>query len=161
QGARPASLGIEITGRLAPGLEAKDIVLAIIRKIGTGGATGHAMEYYGSAIKAPSMEGRVTVCNMSIEAVARAGVSGPDDVTIEYIAQGKRPFAPCGALFDAAVADWRTLVTDANDEFDRRIALDASSLAPQVTWGTNPAMTVDVTGVVPDPEHVPFAARED
>jgi 3-isopropylmalate/(R)-2-methylmalate dehydratase large subunit len=161
QGLRPASFGIEITGRLAAGLEAKDIVLAIIRKIGTGGATGHAIEYFGSAIKALSMEGRMTICNMSIEAGARAGLIAPDDVTIAYIAEGKRPFAPRGAAFDAAVADWRTLITDDDDAFDRRITLDAASLVPQVTWGTNPSMTVDVTGVVPDPENVPFAAPED
>ena len=115
QGLRPASFGIEVTGRLAPGLEAKDIVLAIIRKIGTGGATGHAIEYYGSAIKALSMEGRMTICNMSIEAGARAGLIAPDDVTIEYIAAGNRPFAPRGAAFEAAVADWRTLITDDDD----------------------------------------------
>jgi 3-isopropylmalate/(R)-2-methylmalate dehydratase large subunit len=161
QGLRPASFGIEVSGRLAPGLEAKDIVLAIIRKIGTGGATGHAIEYYGSAIKDLSMEGRMTICNMSIEAGARAGLIAPDDVTIEYIAAGNRPFAPRGAAFDAAVADWRTLVTDDDDAFDRRVAVDAASLVPQVTWGTNPAMTVDVTGVVPEPENVPFAAPED
>src|SRR6476660_7506773 len=147
QGLRPASFGIEVTGRLAPGLEAKDIVLAIIRKIGTGGATGHAIEYYGSAIKALSMEGRMTICNMSIEAGARAGLIAPDDVTIAYIAEGERPFAPRGAALDAAVADWRTLITDDEGAFDRRITLDAGSLVPQVTWGTNPAMTVDVTGV--------------
>ena len=98
QGLRPASFGIEVTGRLAPGLEPKDIMLAIIRKIGTGGATGHAIEYYGSAIKALSMEGRMTICNMSIEAGARAGLIAPDDVTIDYIAQGERPFAPRGAM---------------------------------------------------------------
>jgi 3-isopropylmalate/(R)-2-methylmalate dehydratase large subunit len=161
QGLRPASFGIQVSGQLAPGLEAKDIVLAIIRKIGTGGATGHAIEYYGSAIKDLSMEGRMTICNMSIEAGARAGLIAPDDVTIEYIAAGNRPFAPRGAAFDAAVADWRTLVTDDDDAFDRRVAVDAASLVPQVTWGTNPAMTVDVTGVVPEPENVPFAAPED
>jgi 3-isopropylmalate/(R)-2-methylmalate dehydratase large subunit len=161
QGLRPASFGIQVSGQLAPGLEAKDIVLAIIRKIGTGGATGHAIEYYGSAIKGLSMEGRMTICNMSIEAGARAGLIAPDDVTIEYIAQGERPFAPRGAAFDVAVADWRTLVTDDDDAFDRRVTIDAGSLVPQVTWGTNPAMTVDVTGVVPHPENVPFAAPED
>ena len=112
QGLRPASLGIEVTGRLAPGLEPKDIILAIIRKIGTGGATGHVIEYYGPAIAALSMEGRMTICNMSIEAGARAGLIAPDDVTIEYITSGERPFAPRGAALDAAIADWKTLRTD-------------------------------------------------
>ena len=144
-----------------PGLEPKDIILAIIRKIGTGGATGHAIEYYGPAIKALSMEGRMTICNMSIEAGARAGLIAPDDVTIDYITRGERPFAPRGAALEAAIADWQTLRTDDDDAFDRRVTLDAGALVPQVTWGTNPAMTVDVTGVVPDPEDVPFAAPED
>jgi len=161
QGLRPASFGIEVTGRLAPGLEPKDIVLAIIRKIGTGGATGHAIEYYGTGISGLSMEGRMTICNMSIEAGARAGLIAPDDVTVEYIAKGERPFAPRGATFDAAVADWKTLRTEDEDSFDRRVTLDASTLVPQVTWGTNPAMTVDVTGVVPEPENVPFAELDD
>ena len=161
QGLRPASFGIEVTGSLAPGLEPKDIILAIIRKIGTGGATGHAIEYYGPAIKALSMEGRMTICNMSIEAGARAGLIAPDDVTIAYITQGERPFAPRGAVLDAAIADWRTLCTEEEDAFDRRISIDARALVPQVTWGTNPGMTVDVTGVVPDPANVPFASSED
>jgi len=103
----------------------------------------------------------MTICNMSIEAGARAGLIAPDDVTFEYIARGERPFAPRGAVLDAALADWRTLRTDVDDAFDRRVTLDAASLVPQVTWGTNPAMTVDVTGVVPDPENVPFAAAGD
>ena len=161
QGLRPQSLGIEVTGRLSPGLEPKDIILAIIRKIGTGGATGHVIEYYGPAITALSMEGRMTICNMSIEAGARAGLIAPDDVTIEYITQGERPFAPRGATLDAAIADWKTLRTDDPAAFDRHITIDAGSLVPQVTWGTNPAMTVDVTGVVPSPEDVPFASADD
>ena len=151
QGLRPHSLGVEVTGRLSPGLEPKDIILAIIRKIGTGGATGHVIEYYGPAIAALSMEGRMTICNMSIEAGARAGLIAPDDVTIEYITQGERPFAPRGATLDAAIADWKTLRTDDPSAFDRHITIDAGSLVPQVTWGTKPAMTVDVTGVVPSP----------
>ncbi len=161
QGLRPASFGIEVTGSLGPGLEPKDIILAIIRKIGTGGATGHAIEYYGPAIRAMSMEGRMTICNMSIEAGARAGLIAPDDVTIAYITKGGRPFAPRGAELDAAIADWKTLCTDDEDAFDRRVSIDASALVPQVTWGTNPGMTVDVTGVVPEPENVPFASAED
>ena len=161
QGARPKSLGVEVTGRLAPGLEPKDIILAIIRAIGTGGATGHVLEYYGPAISSLTMEGRMTVCNMSIEAGARAGLIGPDDTTFAYLARGDRPFAPKGAAFDAAVADWKSLRTDDPSAFDRRVTIDASSLVPQVTWGTNPAMTVDVTGRVPEPGEVPFASRDD
>jgi 3-isopropylmalate/(R)-2-methylmalate dehydratase large subunit len=161
QGVRPRSLGIEVTGRLGPGLEPKDVILAIIRKIGTGGATGHAIEYHGPAIAALSMEGRMTICNMSIEAGARAGLIAPDDTTIHYITGAERPFAPRGAALEAAIADWKTLRTLDPGDFDRRITIDAGALVPQVTWGTNPAMTVDVTGVVPRPEDVPFASPED
>jgi 3-isopropylmalate/(R)-2-methylmalate dehydratase large subunit len=161
QGLRPASFGIEVTGRLEPGLEPKDIILAIVRKIGTGGATGHAIEYYGPAINSLSMEGRMTICNMSIEAGARAGLIAPDDVTISYITEGERPFAPRGAALEAAIADWKTLSTDTDEAFDRRVSIDAKALVPQVTWGTNPGMTVDVTGMVPEPEDVPFASAED
>ncbi len=161
QGKRPPSFGIEVQGRLAPGLEPKDIILAIIRKIGTGGATGTVVEYYGPAIEALSMEGRLTVCNMSIEAGARAGMIAPDDTTINYIINGNRPFAPRAAALDAALADWKTLQTDDPTAFDRHVSIDASTIAPQVTWGTNPAMTVDVTGTVPEPDQVPFASAAD
>jgi 3-isopropylmalate/(R)-2-methylmalate dehydratase large subunit len=160
QGVRPNSLGIEVTGRLPEGLEPKDIILAIIRKIGTGGATGHVIEYYGPAITALSMEGRMTVCNMSIEAGARAGLIAPDDRTIEYITRADRPFAPRGAVLEAAIADWKTLRTDDPGCFNRHVSIDAGTLVPQVTWGTNPAMTVDVTSVVPTPDEVPFASPE-
>jgi 3-isopropylmalate/(R)-2-methylmalate dehydratase large subunit len=161
QGPRPKSYGIEVTGRLAPGLEPKDIILAIIRAIGTGGGTGTVFEYYGPAIEALSMEGRMTICNMSIEAGARAGMIGPDDTTFAFISREDRPFAPKGAAFDAAVEDWRSLRTDDPSAFDKHLTIDASSLVPQVTWGTNPGMTVDVTGVIPDPSDVPFASRDD
>src|SRR5437763_14575028 len=140
QGRRPRALGVEVTGRLAPGLEPKDIILAVLREIGTGGATGHVIEYHGPAITALSMEGRMTICNMSIEAGARAGLIAPDDVTIQYITRGDRPFAPRGAALDAAIRDWKTLRTDDASTFDRHVAIDAGELAPQVTWGTNPAM---------------------
>jgi 3-isopropylmalate/(R)-2-methylmalate dehydratase large subunit len=150
-----------VTGRLAPGLEPKDIILAIIRAIGTGGGTGTVFEYYGPAIEALSMEGRMTICNMSIEAGARAGMIGPDDTTFAFISREDRPFAPKGAAFDAAVEDWRSLRTDDPSAFDKHLTIDASSLVPQVTWGTNPGMTVDVTGVIPDPSDVPFASRDD
>ena len=161
QGKRPTSFGIEVRGRLAPGLEPKDIILAIIRLIGTGGATGTVVEYYGPSIEALSMEGRLTVCNMSIEAGARAGLIAPDDTTIQYIASGNRPFAPKGAALEAAIADWKTLKTDDPSAFDRHVVLEADKIAPQVTWGTNPAMTVDVTGRVPEPDKVPFSSAED
>jgi 3-isopropylmalate/(R)-2-methylmalate dehydratase large subunit len=161
QGRRPNSLGVEVTGKLPAGLEPKDIILAIIRAIGTGGATGHVIEYYGPGITSLSMEGRLTICNMSIEAGARAGMIAPDETTLDYISKGDRPFSPKGQALDAALADWKTLVTDDPGAFDRHITLDASKLVPQVTWGTNPAMTVDVTGHVPDPSEVPFSSRED
>jgi 3-isopropylmalate/(R)-2-methylmalate dehydratase large subunit len=161
QGLRPKAFGVEVTGQLPPGLEPKDIILAVIRAIGTGGATGSVLEYHGPAISALSMEGRMTICNMSIEAGARAGLIGPDDVTIEYITSGNRPFAPKGKALDAAVSDWKTLRTDDSSAFDRHVTIDAASLVPQVTWGTNPAMTVDVTGRVPEPSEVPFASPED
>lgn len=161
QGRRPATLGIEVTGRLGPGLEPKDIILAIIRKIGTGGATGHVIEYFGEAIAGLGMEGRMTICNMSIEAGGRAGLIAPDDTTFEYVSSGDRPFAPRGAALDAAIGDWRGLRTEDRGAFDKLVTLDASDLAPQVTWGTNPGMTVDVTGAVPEPDAVPFASRAD
>jgi 3-isopropylmalate/(R)-2-methylmalate dehydratase large subunit len=161
QGARPKAIGIEVTGALPPGLEPKDIILAVIRAIGTGGGTGSVLEYYGPAISALSMEGRLTVCNMSIEAGARAGMIAPDDTTFDYLARGDRPFAPKGRAFDDAVADWRALRTDDPSAFDRRVTIDASALVPQVTWGTTPAMTIDVTGRIPDPDTLPPAARDD
>ncbi len=161
QGPKPRSLGIEVTGQLPPGLEPKDIILAVIRAIGTGGGTGAVLEYYGSAIQALSMEGRMTICNMSIEAGARAGLIAPDDTTFEYIARGNRPFAPRGAALETAIADWKTLRTDDPSAFDDHVRIDASSLVPQVTWGTNPAMTVDVTGHVPTLEEIPPALRDD
>jgi 3-isopropylmalate/(R)-2-methylmalate dehydratase large subunit len=154
QGPRPYSLGIEVRGQLPPGVEPKDIILAIIRAIGTGGATGSVIEYYGPAIRGLSMEGRMTICNMSIEAGARAGLIAPDGTTYEYLSRGDRPFVPKGEAFEAALVDWESLRTDDPSAYDRHVAIDASTLVPQVTWGTNPAMTVDVTGVVPDPDRI-------
>ena len=161
QGSKPKAFGVEVTGVLPPGLEPKDIILAVIRALGTGGGTGTVMEYYGPAIRALTMEGRMTICNMSIEGGARAGLIAPDDTTFQYLAKGNRPFAPKGKAFDDAVADWKTLKTDDPSAFDRHVTIDASKLVPQVTWGTNPAMTIHITGCIPEPDHVPFASKED
>ena len=144
------SMQIRADGRLPAGVTAKDLVLAVIGRIGTAGGTGFAIEFGGSAFRALSMEGRMTVCNMAIEAGARAGMIAVDDVTIDYL-RG-RPFAPAAAHWDRAVALWRTLTSDDGATFDAVVALDASQLAPQVTWGTSPEMVVSVEGRVPDPE---------
>ena len=140
---------IRIDGTLPYGVTAKDIILAIIGHIGIDGGNGAVVEYTGSVIRALSIEERMTVCNMSIEAGARAGMIAPDDTTYEYIA-GKR-FAPKGKDFDTAVENWKQLPTDEGATYDRTLHLDAAEIAPQVTWGTNPGMVTDVTGRVPDP----------
>ena len=141
------SMRIVIDGALQPGVFAKDLMLAVIRTIGTAGGTGYTLEFAGSAIRALSMEGRMTMCNMSIEAGARAGLVAVDETTLAYL-RG-RPSAPQGALWDAAEAYWRTLVSDDDAVFDAEVVLDAASIAPQVSWGTSPEMVVDVGGVVP------------
>jgi 3-isopropylmalate/(R)-2-methylmalate dehydratase large subunit len=153
------SMLIRADGRLPRGVTAKDLVLAIIGRIGTAGGTGHAIEFAGDAVRALSMEGRMTVCNMAIEAGARAGMIAVDDTTIEYL-RG-RPFAPTGPDWDRAVAYWRTLRTDDGAAFDRSVVLDASALAPQVTWGTSPEMVVSVDGRVPDPDREKDGGRRD
>jgi 3-isopropylmalate/(R)-2-methylmalate dehydratase large subunit len=142
-------MSITVDGELAPGVTAKDIILAIIGKIGTGGGIGHVIEYRGSAIRSLSMEGRMTVCNMSIEAGAKAGLIAPDETTFAYL-KG-REFTPQGAAWDAAVADWKTLSTDEGATWDKEVFIDASTIAPHVTWGTNPAQVVDINGTVPAP----------
>ena len=144
------NFAINVSGSLAPGVTAKDLVLAIIGRLGTAGATGHTIEYRGTAIRELSMEARMTLCNMAIEAGARAGLVAVDDTTIEYIAG--RPFAPKGEQWDQAVAYWRTLVSDDGAEFDQTLEIDASQIAPQVTWGTSPEMVTGVDQQVPDPE---------
>ena len=144
------SMLIRADGRLPAGVTAKDLVLAVIGRIGTAGGTGHAIEFAGSAIRALSMEGRMTVCNMAIEAGARSGMVGVDDTTIGYL-RG-RPFAPSAAHWDRAVAHWRTLVSDDGAKYDTVLAIDAAQLAPQVTWGTSPEMVVSIEGRVPDPD---------
>jgi len=143
------SMRISVNGKLGKGVTAKDIVLAIIGEIGTAGGTGYVIEYAGDAIRALSMEGRMTVCNMTIEAGARAGLIGVDDTTIKYV-KG-RPYAPAGDLWVRAVDSWHNLHTDDDAVFDREVHIDAAKIAPQVTWGTSPEMVVSVLGKVPDP----------
>jgi 3-isopropylmalate/(R)-2-methylmalate dehydratase large subunit len=146
------NLLIQVQGKLGRGVTAKDIVLAVIGRIGTAGGTGHAIEFAGSAIRALSMEGRMTVCNMAIEAGARAGMVAVDDTTIEYL--HGRNFAPKGEIWERAVAYWRTLRSDPGAVFDKTVTLDAERIAPQVTWGTSPEMVDTVEGSVPDPARI-------
>ncbi len=146
---KPGTMAITVDGALPAGVTAKDVVLAIIARIGTGGGIGSVLEYRGSAIRSLSMEGRMTVCNMSIEAGARAGLVAPDDTTFAYL-EG-RPFAPQGKAWERALDDWRALVTDPGAAFDKEVTIDAASLSPQVSWGTNPAQTITIDDVVPDP----------
>jgi 3-isopropylmalate/(R)-2-methylmalate dehydratase large subunit len=146
------TMAITVEGTLRPGVTAKDIILAVIAKIGTGGGQGYVLEYRGSAIRALSMEGRMTICNMSIEAGARAGMIAPDQTTYDYL-QG-RPHAPSGADWDAAIAYWETLATDADAVFDAEVFLDADQLEPFVTWGTNPGQGVSLSDSIPDPASI-------
>ena len=147
---KPKTMEIRVEGSLPSGLSAKDIVLGIIGKIGIGGATGHVIEYTGQAIRDLSMEGRMTVCNMSIEAGARAGMVAPDNKTFEYV-KG-REHAPSGEEFDKAVEEWKSLVTDQGAEYDQVVVIDADDLEPHVSWGTNPGMVAPVTSKVPGPD---------
>jgi 3-isopropylmalate/(R)-2-methylmalate dehydratase large subunit len=146
---KPKSCEVRIEGRLGPGVSPKDIILALIAQIGVGGGTGHVFEYTGEAMRALSMEGRMTVCNMSIEGGARAGMVAPDDTTFEYLAG--RPSAPQGKAWDEAVARWRALPTDDGARYDKSVVLDARALEPMITYGTNPGMGMPVTGRIPDP----------
>ncbi len=146
---RPAGMAVSVTGRLPLGVTAKDLILAVIAKIGTGGGVGHVIEYRGEAVRQLSMEGRMTVCNMSIEAGARAGLVAPDETTFGYL--DGRPHAPKGAAFEQALDHWRSLPTDPDAVFDREVTVDASALTPFVTWGTNPAQAAPLSSVVPDP----------
>ena len=147
---KPGTMAITVDGEAPTGITAKDIVLSIIACIGTGGGIGSIIEYRGAAIRALSMEGRMTVCNMSIEAGARAGLVAPDDTTFEYL-EG-RPFAPTGAAWEQALDDWRALATDPGAEFDKEVVLDATALRPSVSWGTNPGQTVTIDDTVPSPD---------
>jgi 3-isopropylmalate/(R)-2-methylmalate dehydratase large subunit len=147
---RPKTMAVTVEGTLAPGVTAKDIALTVIGTIGTGGGSGHVIEYRGSAIRALSMEGRMTLCNMSIEGGAKAGLVAPDETTFGYLKD--RDHAPKDAQWDAALEYWRTLVTDEGATFDKEVVIDAASITPHVTWGTNPAQVTPISGSVPDPE---------
>ncbi len=149
---KPKTYAVNVNGRLSPNVAAKDIILALLARIGIGGGTGHVFEYRGDAIRALSMEERMTVCNMSIEGGARAGLVAPDDTTINYIAG--RKLAPQGAAWDKAVAHWRTLTSDEEATFDKEITLDASTLTPMITYGTNPGMGMGIADIIPDPMNI-------
>jgi 3-isopropylmalate/(R)-2-methylmalate dehydratase large subunit len=151
---RPKTLAINVDGQLPPDVTAKDLILSVIGEIGVGGGTGHVIEYRGSAIRALSMEERMTICNMSIEAGARAGMIAPDDTTYQYMAG--RPLAPQGADWDAALARWRRLPSDADTLFDEEVDIDASALRPMVTFGTNPGMVIPIDARVPEQDDPAF-----
>ena len=155
---RPGTMAVTIEGELGAGVTPKDVILAVIGTIGTGGGVGHVIEYRGSAMRSLSMAGRMTVCNMSIEAGARAGMVAPDDTTFAYL-EG-RPYAPKGAAWERALDEWRSLATDDRAVFDREVVIDAADLRPHVTWGTNPAQVVPIDGTVPDPAAFEGSARE-
>ena len=154
---RPQTMAVNVEGRLQPGVSAKDLVLALIAQVGTGGGQGHVVEYRGEAIRALSMEGRMTVCNMSIEWGARAGMIAPDETTYAYL--NGRPHAPQD--WDAAVAAWEALRTDDDATYDKEVVLDASSVTPFVTWGTNPGQGVPLGATVPDPQSLPAGNERD
>jgi len=154
---RPKTYEVRVDGRLAPGVSAKDVILALIARIGVGGGTGHVFEYAGEGIRALTMEQRMTICNMSIEGGARAGLIAPDDTTFDYL--DGRPHAPRGAAWDAAIARWRRLPTNPKATFDRSIVLDASRLEPMVTYGTNPGMGIPISAQVPSPHKQPDGSQ--
>ncbi len=156
---KSGNLRIRVDGMLAPGVSAKDVVLAIIGRIGTAGGTGYAIEFAGPVIESLSMEGRMTVCNMAIEAGARAGMIAVDDTTIDYL--HGRPYAPRAEYREQAVAAWRELVSDADARFDREVVLDGTALTPQVTWGTSPEMVSGIADRVPDPDREPDPVRRE
>ncbi len=155
---QPKTYEVRVEGQLAPGVSAKDIILALIARIGVGGGTGHVFEYTGSAIRALNMEQRMTVCNMSIEGGARAGMIAPDETTFEYLAG--REFVPEGVAWDRAVAQWQQLPTDEGATYDQSVTLQASELAPMITYGTNPGMGMSITDRVPDPDRFTDAAQK-
>jgi 3-isopropylmalate/(R)-2-methylmalate dehydratase large subunit len=152
---RPKTFEARIEGRLGPGVTAKDLILALLAEIGVDAGTGHVFEFAGSAVRSLSMEGRMTVCNMSIEGGARAGMVAPDDTTFEYLAG--RPFSPAGAEWEPAVARWRGLATDPGAAYDRAVTLDADRIGPMISFGTNPGMSIPIAAPVPDPADAPDA----
>jgi 3-isopropylmalate/(R)-2-methylmalate dehydratase large subunit len=156
---KPNNMRIVVDGTLAPGVHAKDVILAIIARIGIAGGVGHVIEYAGSAIRALGIEGRLTICNMSIEAGARAGMVAPDDTTFAYL--HGRPYAPKGADWDAALAYWGSLPSDADAQFDREVHFDAAEIVPMVTWGTTPEAAAPITARIPDPASAPDPTRRD
>ncbi|MCX6549126.1 MAG: 3-isopropylmalate dehydratase large subunit [Acidobacteria bacterium] len=156
---RSKNMRVRFEGTLPPGLGGKDLALRLIGQIGTAGGTGHVIEFAGPAVRDLSMEGRMTLCNMAIEAGARSGLVAPDEITFAYLAG--RPMAPAGPLWDQAVASWKTLATDAGAAFDREVVIEVSDLAPQVTWGTSPEAVVAITGCVPDPALAASAAERE
>ena len=156
---KPRAMRVSVNGTLGVGITAKDVILAIIARIGTAGAVGHVLEYAGSAIRGLSVEGRLTVCNMSIEAGGKAGMVAPDETTIAYL-KG-RPFAPNGAEWDKAVAFWRGVPSDEGATFDRDVSLDAAAITPMVTWGTSPEDALSITARIPEPSTAPDAAKKD
>ncbi len=157
---RSGTFRVEFTGRLQKGVTSKDMILKLIGTIGTAGGTGYVIEYAWEAVRVLTMEERMTICNMSIEGGARAGMIAPDETTFDYIARD-RPFAPKGAALDAAIARWKQLPSDPDAAFDRTLTIAADQIAPQITWGTNPGMVIDVTGCVPGPEDLPDFSRND
>lgn len=156
---RPKTMAVVVEGRLGPAVTAKDLVLAIIGRLGTTGGAGHVIEYRGEAVAALSMEGRMTLCNMSIEGGARAGMVAPDETTFSYL-EG-RPYAPKGAAFEEAVAAWKRLPTDDGAEFDTTVTIGADELEPHVSWGTNPAQVAPLSGAVPDPDSLPAGPEQE
>ena len=156
---KPKTMEVRVNGQLPQGVEAKDVILGIIGQIGIGGGVGHVIEYTGEAIRSLSMDGRMTVCNMSIEGGARAGMIAPDDTTFEYVTG--RQFAPKGKELEAAIEEWRKLPTDPGATFDKVVEVDAASLEPFVTWGTNPGMVTRISGRVPDPASFDEAAQRE
>ncbi len=158
---RPKNFKVEFTGKPVAPVNAKDLILKLIGLIGTAGGTGHVFEYCGEAVRSLSMEARMTMCNMSIEAGARAGLIAPDEITFEYFRKQMRPYAPSGDALEKAIAQWRKLPSDPDAAYDREIKIHAPDVAPQVTWGTNPGMVMDVTGKIPGPGDLPGYSKKD
>jgi 3-isopropylmalate/(R)-2-methylmalate dehydratase large subunit len=158
---KPRTFKVEFSGKPGPGIYSKDFVLKMIGTIGTAGGTGHVLEYCGEAVRALSMEARMSICNMSIEAGARAGMIAPDETTYAYIAAENRPYAPRGEELDRAIAYWKTLPSDDNAVFDRSLTIDTGQIAPQVTWGTNPGMVIDIDQPIPETDQAGAYNRAD